>query len=78
MDLHDPEKADIAVAGFLAGNTSKTAAIFRRYDELALHNILHLSRKLAHLERRGYVDQDLSETLKDYCECDEHRNRRYN
>ncbi|KAH6664963.1 hypothetical protein B0J14DRAFT_661073 [Halenospora varia] len=67
---------------YLAKSTSKSAAIFRRYDELALSNILRLSSKLTDIatsiKRIHYLEQDerpanaaildqkLSETLKEY------------
>ena len=58
------------IATYLAHNTSKAAAVFRRYDKLAVYRLLLLSRELDRLEqthdefvRRG--NPELAEELKE-------------
>jgi hypothetical protein len=63
-------------ARYIAGNTSKSATIFRRYDDVAVANILHLSNRIAYLEEQlRYPNADyfplfesINETLESYCE----------
>ncbi|KAI4667213.1 uncharacterized protein J4E79_001898 [Alternaria viburni] len=40
------------IADYLAHNTSKAAAVFRRYDKLAMYRLLLLSRELDSLEKK--------------------------
>ncbi|KAJ3453315.1 hypothetical protein MRS44_017562 [Fusarium solani] len=61
-------------ARYIAGNTSKSATIFRRYDDVAVANILHLSNRIAYLEEQlRYPNADyfplfesINETLESY------------
>jgi hypothetical protein len=74
MTEHDLERGQ--TVRYLAKSTSKSAAIFRRYDGLALRNILYLSHRLSNLERP--LDQDsLTKTLKDYCKYNGHTRRHH-
>lgn len=47
-----------AVADFLAGSHDRSAIIFRRYDKLALLNILAIEERLKDLERQSEFDRD--------------------
>lgn len=40
------------IAEYLAQNTSKAAAVFRRYDKLAMFRIIRLSKELRDLEHK--------------------------
>jgi len=42
------------IAGYLAQNTSKAAAVFRRYDRLVTYRLLLLNRELNSLEEEHY------------------------
>ena len=71
------------IAQYLAQNSSKAAAIFRRYDMLAMYQIIRLSRDLRSLERRHAkfmkdgvdlevsndtdFDRDVKLKIKEYC-----------
>jgi hypothetical protein len=44
------ESLDLEKAEFLARSTSKSTVVFRRYDKLALGNLLHLNEKLYDME----------------------------
>ena len=39
------------IADYLAQNSSKSAAVFRRYDKLAIHRLITLSKDLRRLEK---------------------------
>lgn len=39
------------IAEYLAQNSSKAAAVFRRYDKLAMYRLIKLSQELRSLER---------------------------
>jgi len=45
------ESQDLEKAEFLARSTSKSTVVFRRYDKLALRNLLHLNEKLYRMEK---------------------------
>lgn len=47
-DIEDP----YFIADYLAGNTSKAAAVFRRYDRLVMYRLVSLSRDLNSLEEK--------------------------
>lgn len=75
-ERQDTETAlDFSLAEFLARSTSKSAVVFRRYDKLALRNILRLNEKLYRMELESHgsqknAEQDarLAYTVKEYCE----------
>ena len=54
-DIDDP----FFIADYLAGNTSKAATVFRRYDRLVIYRLVSLSRDLNSLEEKHdeYVDK---------------------
>lgn len=58
------------IADYLAHNSSKAAAVFRRYDKLAVYRLLLLSRELDGLEKKHNIctsgkigSQEYAETL---------------
>ena len=61
-DIEDP----YFVADYLAGNTSKAAAVFRRYDTLVIHRLIQLSKDLNSLEEQHdkFVDRKGKSQLK--------------
>lgn len=62
------------IADYLAQNSSKSAAVFRRYDKLAIHRLIVLSRELRGFEkahdRRVDHDGDL-ESMEDEQDSDQ-------
>ena len=46
------QEGPFLIADYLANNSSKSAAVFRRYDKLAIHRLISLSREL-----RGFETQ---------------------
>jgi hypothetical protein len=73
------------IADYLAQNSSKSAAVFRRYDKLAMHRLIRLSRELRVLENEHdecvkngldleshdseQYSRTVGKTVTEYCTC---------
>ena len=64
-ERHLLREGPFLIADYLAQNSSKSAAVFRRYDKLAIHRLISLSKDLRSLEKEHDQCVDDGEDLEE-------------